>query len=79
MVDVANKYIVKIEDYDSQGNGVSRIDDLVVFVPNTIVGEIVEICIEKVNKNFLRGRVNEVLSVSESRVLPICEIYEKCG
>jgi len=46
MVDVANKYIVKIEDYDSQGNGVSRIDDLVVFVPNTIVGEIVEICIE---------------------------------
>lgn len=79
MVDVANKYIVKIEDYDSKGNGVSHIDDLVVFVPNTIVGEIVEICIEKVNKNFLRGRVNEVLSVSESRVLPICEIYEKCG
>ena len=79
MVDVGNKYIVKIEGYDSQGNGVSHINNLVVFIPNTIEGEIIEVCIDKVSKKFLRGKVIELLSVSESRVLPACSIYEKCG
>lgn len=79
MVDINKKYIVKIEDYDSKGNGISHIDDLVIFIPNAIVGEIVEVSIEKVHKSYLIGKVSEILSVSDSRVIPVCGIYERCG
>ncbi len=79
MVKEGKKYIVKIDDYDSEGNGVSHIDGFTVFVPNALVHEIVEIIIDKVNKSYGRGRVLEVLSLSNERVNPICSVYDKCG
>lgn len=79
MVEVGNKYIVKIEDYDSEGNGVGHIEDLVIFIPNAIMGEIVEVLVDKVNKRYARGHVLDILSLSDSRVMPVCGIYDKCG
>lgn len=79
MVEVGNKYIVKIEDYNSEGEGVAHIDDFVVFIPNAIVGEIVEVLVEKVNAKYARARVLDILSTSDSRIIPICGIYGRCG
>ena len=47
--------IVKCEitDYSSDGNGVAKIDGLVIFVPDSAVGDICEI---KILKNAVRLR-----------------------
>ncbi len=79
MVEVGSKHIVKVEGYNHEGKGISHINDFVVFIPEVIVGEIVEIEIVKVNKNYGHGEVLEILSVSDLRVIPVCEIYKKCG
>ena len=50
-------YDVTIEDIASKGDGLTRIDGFVVFVPNTNIGEKVSIKITKVMRNFAIGEV----------------------
>lgn len=44
-------YDVTIEDVGSQGDGVAKIEGLVVFVPGTKVGDEVQIRINKVGRS----------------------------
>jgi 23S rRNA (uracil1939-C5)-methyltransferase len=41
-------YNVKIEDIAAEGDGIAKIDNFVIFVPGTKVGDKVDIKIEKV-------------------------------
>jgi predicted RNA-binding protein with TRAM domain len=41
-------YNVKIEDIAAEGDGIAKIDNFVIFVPGTKVGDKVEVKIEKV-------------------------------
>ena len=43
---------VTIEDYSAEGMGVARIDGMVVFVKNAVLGEICVVKITKVMKNM---------------------------
>lgn len=79
MVEVGKSYILKIEKYNNKGEGIGYIDEFVVFVPSAIVDEIVEVKIEKVNKTYGYGKIKDILSISNSRVTPICNIYKNCG
>lgn len=79
MLEISSKHIVRIEGYSHEGYGISRIDEFVVFVKEGIFGEIVEICITKSNKNYAFGEIIDILSVSNHRVIPICDIYKNCG
>ena len=79
MIEVGKKYIVKIEGYNHKGSGIAHVDKFVVFIPDVIIGEIVEIIVKKVNKNYGYGEVVDILSVSNLRVMTVCDIYKKCG
>lgn len=79
MIEIGEKYIVKIQAYNHVGDGISHVDGIVLFVPYAIVGEIVEVVITKVCKNYVYGEISEILSISNSRVMPVCDIYNKCG
>ena len=47
------EYIVTCIDDTDLNSGVVKIDDMVVFVPNLLIGEKAKIKIVKVNKNML--------------------------
>lgn len=79
MLDLGKNYIVSIYGYNHKGDGIGEIDGFILFVPGAIVGEIVEVVVRKLNKNYGYGEIIEVLSISPSRVMPICDIYERCG
>lgn len=79
MLEVLSKHIVRIEGYSHEGYGVSHVKGFVLFVKEAIVGEIVEVCVTKSNKNYAFGKIVDILSVSNSRVMPICDIYKNCG
>ena len=70
---------VEIVSYGSEGQGVARIDNFVVFVPMTIVGEVVKIHIIKVAKNYAIGKVVEIIKPSKFRCDKKCSVYGKCG
>ncbi len=73
------RHTVTVEDIAFGGEGVARVDAFVVFVPFVMVGEIVEIEITEVRKNFARARLHQVLTPSPERVPPACVHFGACG
>lgn len=73
------EYIVEIIDNGFEGEGIAKIDGFTVFVPNAIKGEKVKILIVKVNTNFAYGKILEILTQSNARVIEDCETYKRCG
>lgn len=68
-----------ITDLDHQGRGIGRIHDKIIFVPNTMPTEIVEVEITKDKKKFMEGKVIHFLEKSKDRVEGLCPYYPKCG
>lgn len=73
------EYKVEITGLGYEGEGVCKINDFTVFVKGALLGEIVDIKIVKVNKNFGFGRLVNVVEPSKDRVEPVCSIYNRCG
>jgi 23S rRNA (uracil-5-)-methyltransferase RumA len=63
---------LKIEDYAFGGKGIARIrseeGDFVVFVPNTLPGQLVKAQINKSSKNYAEAKLIDVLEPSENEV-----------
>ena len=74
-----DKLTLTIHDIAFGGEGVGRVDDFVVFVPFVIPGEIVEVEITEVKKNFARAKLLRVEKSSPERVEPECRYFGACG
>ncbi|MBN2569888.1 MAG: class I SAM-dependent RNA methyltransferase [Deltaproteobacteria bacterium] len=61
------------------GDGVARIGNLVAFVPFTVDGDVVDVAVTAVRKNFIRGALKKVVEPSPYRVEPECKYYSICG
>src|SRR5699024_10683888 len=70
---------IEIEDLTHEGNGVGKIDGYPLFIPNVLPGEKAEIKVVKANKRFGYGRLEKLITESEERVSPPCNIFYKCG
>jgi tRNA/tmRNA/rRNA uracil-C5-methylase (TrmA/RlmC/RlmD family) len=57
----------------------SILDSFVVFVPFVLVGEVVEVEITEVKKNFARAKLLRVVQPSPERVEPACRYFGQCG
>lgn len=68
-----------IHDLAFGGEGVGRLDELVVFVPFVVIGETVEAEVTELKKNFARARLLRVVTPSPDRVEPQCRYYGACG
>ena len=70
---------IEIVKFDNQGRGIGYIDDKIIFVPKTVPGDIIttEVLVEK--KNYLEGKVLEIIKPSKLRKKAICPYFDKCG
>ena len=76
---IGDRISLTIHDIAFGGEGVGRIEQMVVFVPFVITGETVEAEITEVKKNFARAKLLRVLTPSEQRVQPECRYFGACG
>lgn len=76
---VGEKLTLTIDDVAFGGDGVGRIDDFVVFVPFTMLGEEVEAEIIERKKSFARAKPLQILKESPDRVTPECVHFGLCG
>lgn len=75
-----NEITVEIYDYAFPNNwGVGRYNNLVIFVPGTVIGDRVKIKISKELKNYSFGEIVEIEKPSDFRVQPLCEHFGICG
>jgi len=56
-VDMGKEYAVEIQETSRRGEGITRIEGLVVFVPNTKPGDKVHIKIARINRRFAEAEV----------------------
>ncbi len=73
------EYVDVVSDFGSNGEGVIRRDNIVVFVPFSIKGEKIRYKILKIQKNLAFGKLLEVLEPSPFRTEPNCTAFKKCG
>ena len=72
-------YPLAIEGYASDGDGVARLDGVVVFVKGAVRGETCQVYIDKVGKRAVWGHVCQLLSPAPARVPMDCPYNEDCG
>ena len=71
---------IKIEKMVYGGDGFGQWKELAVFIPNVVLGDIVEARITHLKKNFARAEVIRILQKSPIRSQPKCPFFEKgCG
>jgi len=70
---------VRITDIGAEGNALARVDNLVVFVPMLIPGDVVDIKVIKKRKKYLEGIVLKFHEYSADRIEPRCIHFGVCG
>ena len=63
---------VEINDITDLGFGVGRVDGIVVFVSDTVPGDVCEVKLIKVNSTYLVGRAEKYIVRSDKRVCTRC-------
>lgn len=70
---------LNITGMTAEGNGVGHFCGLAVFVPQTAVGDDLDVRIVKVQKNLAYGIIETVKSPSDDRIQPECPQFSRCG
>lgn len=70
---------VKIIDIGAEGKAIAKVDDIVVFVPHAIPGDVVDVQLTKKRKRFREGRVVAYHEYSSDRIDAFCEHFGICG
>jgi 23S rRNA (uracil1939-C5)-methyltransferase len=80
---------IEITDLNSDGDGVGRIDDCaersalradrVVFVPDTVTGDRALVRLVHIKRQYILGKLHQLLQPSPHRLRPRCIVADKCG
>ncbi|MGN0208584.1 MAG: 23S rRNA (uracil(1939)-C(5))-methyltransferase RlmD, partial [Paludibacteraceae bacterium] len=70
---------IAITGIAAEGKALTRIDDMVVFVPYCVPGDIVDLQVTKKKHSFMEARVERIVKPSEERCEAVCKHYGVCG
>lgn len=71
---------IKIDTYAAEGKSIAKLDDgKVLFVPNAIPGDVVNVRVVKNKKSYAEGKVMQLVAPSPNRVPHFCSHFGVCG
>lgn len=70
---------VTMTDVAAEGKCLVRIDDMVVFAPFCVPGDVVDLQVTKKRKSYCEAKVVKVHKYSDTRVVPPCKHFGVCG
>jgi len=70
---------VVIEAVAAEGKALARINDMVVFVPFAIPGDVVDLQVTRKKHSYAEAEVVRMVSPSRDRVTPFCPHFGVCG
>ena len=79
MIQQGDLVTLEIEDVSSEGNGIGKVNQQVVFIPNTVTGDRVSSRIVRVKKKYAEGKLENIEEKSKYRIRPRCIVADKCG
>ena len=72
-------YKVEVTKLDHQGRGIAKINDKIIFIPNALPEETVDVDIILEKKKYYEGIIKETINASDKRIKSICPYFEECG
>jgi 23S rRNA (uracil1939-C5)-methyltransferase len=70
---------VLVEDYAAEGRSLARVEGKVIFIENAIPGDIVDVKLSKIKKDWAEGFITAWHQYSPDRVEPFCTHFGVCG
>lgn len=70
---------LEITDIAAEGKSLGRYNDMVVFVPMTLPGDVVNVQICNKRRRFMEGYVIDFIKESPLKIEPFCEHFGACG
>ncbi len=70
---------IEITDIAAEGRSIARVDNMVVFVPHAIPGDVVDVRIIRKRKRYMEGIAVKYRRYSSMRLEPFCKHFGECG
>lgn len=70
---------VTITDVAAEGKAIAKVDDLVIFVPYVVPGDIVDLQIKRKKHHYAEAEAVKFHTYSPVRAIPFCQHYGICG
>ncbi len=70
---------VEIVDIAAEGKAIAKIDNMIVFVPFVVPGDIVDLQLSRKKKNYAEGKPVRFEKYSDIRTEAFCEHFGVCG
>jgi len=70
---------ITITDFAAEGKSIARVDDMVVFVPWAVPGDIVDLQVRRKKHSFMEAEVIRFHEYSKTRTKPFCQHFGICG
>ena len=78
-IKVGDQYSMELMDITHSGEGVGRLENMIVFVEGGLPGDVVEVEITNVKKTYAQAKLLAINTASPERVTPACPYFERCG
>ena len=70
---------VIITDIAAEGKAIAKVNDLVIFVPYVVPGDVVDLQIKRKKNNYAEAEAVKFHTYAEKRAVPFCQHYGICG
>ncbi|MBP3775619.1 MAG: 23S rRNA (uracil(1939)-C(5))-methyltransferase RlmD [Prevotella sp.] len=70
---------ITITDFAAEGKALARVDDMVVFVPWAVPGDVCDLQVRRKKHSFMEAEIVRLHIPSPIRVQPFCEHFGTCG
>jgi 23S rRNA (uracil1939-C5)-methyltransferase len=70
---------ILITDVAAEGKALAKVDDLVVFVPYVVPGDVVDLQVKRKKHHYAEAVAVRFHEYSEKRAVPFCQHYGVCG
>lgn len=68
-----------MENYAAEGKSLARVEGKVIFVENTIPGDVADVLLQKNKKDWAEGIALRFHKYSDLRIKPFCQHFGVCG
>ena len=70
---------ILITDFAAEGKSLARVDDMVVFVPWAVPGDVVDLQVRRKKHSFMEAEIVRFHEYSKERTQPFCRHFGVCG
>ena len=70
---------ITITDIAAEGKAIAKVNDMVVFVPFVVPGDVVDLQVTRKKSHFMEARAIHFHNYSENRTEAVCEHFGICG